>query len=205
MEYRNLSLTLVSANDLKKSRFTGSMLVYAVVFITGGKEQKQRTSTDKHGDSNPTWNAPMKFAIDEEVSSLVVKIKAEGMFGGTNLGEVRVPVKELLEGFKGNGKEVQTASYQVRRPFGKSNGVLCFKYEFGEKFMAPRGMGMGMTSGYPPWEQQEAGYVYYPRRPRPVVPPRRCASMGFGFGTSSMGFGFGTGLVRGALVDRSVI
>ncbi|XP_076898411.1 protein SRC2 homolog [Bidens hawaiensis] len=199
MEYRNLSLTLVSANDLKKPRFTGSMHVYAVVFISGGKDQKQRTSTDKQGGSNPAWNVPMKFVMDDEVSgaTLVVKIKAEGMFGGKNLGEVHVPVKELLEGFKGNGKAVQTVSYQVRRPSGKPKGVLSFKYEFGEKFTAPRGMGAGY--GY---QNQHPECVYYPRRSRPVVPPRRCSSMGFGFGTSSMGFGFGTGLVRGALVRR---
>ncbi|XP_076939369.1 protein SRC2-like [Bidens hawaiensis] len=204
MEYRKLNLTLVSANGIKKSRFTGSMHVYAVVFISGGKDQKQRSSTDKHGDSNPTWNVPMKFVIDEEVSvaTLVVKIKAERMFGGKNLGEVHVPVKELLEGFKGNGNAAQTVSYQVlRRPSGKPNGVLSFKYELGEKFTTtPHGMGE-QPAGYG-YQNQHPECVYYPQRPRPVVPPRRCSSMGFGFGNSSMGFGFGTGLVRGALVHR---
>ncbi|XP_076954283.1 protein SRC2 homolog [Bidens hawaiensis] len=125
MEDRKLNLTLVLANDLKKSRFTGSMHVYVVVFISGDKDQKQRSSTDKQGDSNPTWNVPMKFVIDEEVSvsTLVVKIKAEGMFGGKNLGEVHVPVKELLEGFKGNGNAAQTVSYEVlRKPSGNRMG-----------------------------------------------------------------------------------
>ncbi|XP_076942377.1 protein SRC2 homolog [Bidens hawaiensis] len=192
MEYRNLNITLVSVNGLKKSRFTGSMHVYAVVFISGGKGQKQRTNTDKYGDSNPTWNVPMKFVIDEEFSgaTLVFKLKEEAMFGGKNLGEVHVPVKELLEGFKGNGKAAQTASYEVlRRPSGKPNGVLSFKYEFRETFTTiPRGMGE-KPAGYG-YQNQHPGCVYYPRRPRPVVPPRRCSSMGFGFGNSSMGFGF---------------
>ncbi|XP_076952374.1 protein SRC2-like [Bidens hawaiensis] len=207
MEYGNLNLTLVSATGVKKSRFTGKSSVYAVAFISDatGKHQKQRTNTDKTGDADPTWNLPMKFVIDEEVSglTLVVRIKVEGMFGGKDLGEVHVPVKELLEGFKGNGKTAKTVSYQVlRRPSGKLNGVLSFKYKYesGEKFTTPLGT-EEKPAGFG-YENQHPGCVYYPRRPRPGVPPRRCSSMGFGFGTSSMGFGFGTGLVRGALVNR---
>ncbi|XP_076915930.1 protein SRC2 homolog [Bidens hawaiensis] len=117
------------------------MDVYAVVFISGTvrKDQKQRTTTVKHGDSDPAWNFPMKFVIDAAAGlnngmTLVVKIKAEGIFGGKNLGEVHVPVMELLEGVKDNGKAVKTVSYQVRRPSGKPKGVLSLKYEFWEKF-----------------------------------------------------------------------
>ncbi|XP_076906700.1 protein SRC2 homolog [Bidens hawaiensis] len=204
MEYGNLNLTLVSATVLKKSRFTGKSNVYAVAFISEatGKHQKQRISTNKTGDAEPTWNFPMEFIIDEVSGmTLVVKIKTEGMFGGKNLGEVHVPVKELLEGFKGNGKTAKTVSYQVlRRPSGKPNGVLSFKYEFGEKFTTPLGTGENPAGfGY---QNQHPESVYCPRRLRPGVPPCRCSSMGFGFGNSSMGFGFGTGLVRGALVNR---
>ncbi|XP_076943501.1 protein SRC2 homolog [Bidens hawaiensis] len=188
MEYRNLTLTLVSASGLKKSRFTTRMDVYAVAFISGtvGRDQKQRTSTVKHGDSDPTWNFHMKFVIDELAAgldnglTLVVKIKAEGMFGGKNLGEVHVPVKELLECVKDNGKAVQTVSYQVRRPSGKLKGVLSFMYEFGEKFAYPRVMGMSSREqpagdGY---QNQHPGHVYYPPPPWPVVPLLRCSSMG---------------------------
>ncbi|XP_076926940.1 protein SRC2 homolog [Bidens hawaiensis] len=146
MEYRNLTLTLVFASGLKKSRFTTRMDVYAIAFISGtvGRDQKQRTSMVKQG-------------------------------------EVHVSIKELLEGVKDNGKAVQTVSYQVRRPSGKLKGVLSFMYEFGEKFAYPT-RGMGMSSREQPagdgYQNQHPGHVYYPPPPWPVVPLRRCSSMG---------------------------
>ncbi|KAI3687311.1 hypothetical protein L1987_81006 [Smallanthus sonchifolius] len=190
MEYRTLNLTLVSAQGLKKPSFMGKMDVYAVASISG---QKFKTCVDKNGGSDPTWNFPMPFVIDEAAGlqnrlTLVVKIKAAWMFGGWNLGEVHVPVKELLKGVKGEGiKAMQSVSYQV-----KPKGVLSFKYEIGEKIIGK--MDEPVTAypapaggyGYP---YQQPGYGYYPPPPAatPVVQPRRS------------GMGFGTGLLGGAL------
>ncbi|KAI3821958.1 hypothetical protein L1987_09536 [Smallanthus sonchifolius] len=210
MEYRTLNLTLVSAQGLKKTSFMGNMDVYAVASISGtvGKGQKFRTCVHKNGGSDPTWNFPMKFVIDEAAGlqnrlTLVVKIKAACMFGGWNLGEVHVPVKELLEGVKDEGKAMQSVSYQVRRPSRKPKGVLSFKYEVGEKVIGKteepvtaypaRGVGVGSSSGYPAggygygYPYQQPGYGYYPPPSAPVVHPRRS------------GMGFGTGLLGGAL------
>ncbi|KAL4570516.1 hypothetical protein LXL04_026172 [Taraxacum kok-saghyz] len=78
------------------------------------RESRSETEThvDKDGDSNPTWNYQMKFKIDESAAlqnrlTLVVKIKTEGMFGDKDLGEVHVPIKELLEGALTGGKPLQ--------------------------------------------------------------------------------------------------
>ncbi|KAK1436008.1 hypothetical protein QVD17_01783 [Tagetes erecta] len=196
MEYRTFNLTIVSATDLKKPRFTTKSDIYAVAFISGtiGKPQKQRTNVHKNSDSDPTWNFPMKFLIDEAAGvqnrlTLVIKIKAVGFFGGRNMGEVHVPVKELLDGLNSDKKMMQRVSYQVRRSSGKLQGVLNLCYEFGEKIIEP-------VTAYPP------GYGYPPQAPpvyggyppqTVVQPPRRQSRMG------SSGMGFGTGLLGGAL------
>ncbi|KAI3687312.1 hypothetical protein L1987_81007 [Smallanthus sonchifolius] len=103
----------------------------------------------------------MKFIVNEAAGlqdhlTLVVKIKAEWIFGGRSLGEVCVPVKDLLEGVKDEGKAMQSASYQVWRRSGKPKGVFRFWYELGERFSGnteetmtecPRGTGVGSGSG----------------------------------------------------------
>ncbi|KAI3756117.1 hypothetical protein L1987_55931 [Smallanthus sonchifolius] len=140
MADRSLDLTIISAKGLNNVNLVGKMDVYAVVYINGAanQDQKQKTHVDKDGDSNPTWNYPMKFTIDESVAlqnrlTLVVKIKTEGMFGDKDLGEVHVPVKELLEGVSIGGKPLQFVTYQVRKPSGKPKGELSFSYTLGEK------------------------------------------------------------------------
>ncbi|KAK9071915.1 hypothetical protein SSX86_008346 [Deinandra increscens subsp. villosa] len=185
MGYRNLNVILGSARGLKKARFISKPDVYLVVFISGtsGKDQKLRTSTDQNGNSHPTWNSPMKFFIDvKNHRTLVVKIKAVRMFCDKDLGQVRIPIKELLEG-------VKTVSYQV-----KPKGVLSLSYEFGDKFSNE--MAEQITAYR---HLQQVGYGYPPSAP-PLPPPV------LGYPTQSSrrwminyGMGFGTGLLGGAV------
>nr|XP_043628715.1 protein SRC2 [Erigeron canadensis] len=139
---RSLDVTIISAKGLNKVNLVGKMDVYAVVYInntiTGNQDQKQKTHVDKDGDSSPTWNYSMSFKFDESAAlqnrlTLVVKIKTEGMFGDKDLGEVHVPVKELLDGVTNNGKPLQFVSYQVRKPSGKPKGELSFSYKLAER------------------------------------------------------------------------
>ncbi|KAK9048188.1 hypothetical protein SSX86_032849 [Deinandra increscens subsp. villosa] len=212
MEYRTLTVNLVSANGLKKTRFTRKTDVYAVVSISGtfGNGQKLRTSIHKNAvDSNPTWNSSMKFLVYESAGlqnqlTLVVKIKSMRMFVDKTLGEARVPIKELLEGVKPEGKAVQTVSYQV-----KPQGVVTFSYEFGEKIVEPpvTAYPPPATGGgyYTPQQQQQGGYaIAYPPPPpvqgyggyptQPVYQPQPRRSR-----MNNSGMGFGTGLMGGAL------
>ncbi|PWA41925.1 C2 calcium-dependent membrane targeting [Artemisia annua] len=137
MECRHLELSLISAEGLKKSD-----KVYAVAYIseTSGRF---RTPEDKTGGSEPTWNHPMHFTIKEALGkqnrlTLVVKIKGAGMFFDKNLGEVRVPIKELVEGIKDEGdEEKKYVSYEVLRKSKKPGGFLKFSYRFGPKFLKP--------------------------------------------------------------------
>ncbi|GKB22243.1 SRC2-like protein [Tanacetum coccineum] len=138
MECRHLDLSIISAEGLKKSDN-----VYAVAYISKAFG-RFRTPVDKKGGSEPTWNDhTMHFTIKEALGkqnclTLVVKIKAVRMFLDKNLGEVRVPIKELMEGIKDEGEENKKyVSYQVLRKFKKPGGFLKFSYRFGPKFLKP--------------------------------------------------------------------
>ncbi|KAJ9535930.1 hypothetical protein OSB04_un000898 [Centaurea solstitialis] len=178
MECRTLDLTLISAKRLKNVSLFGKMDVYAVVFISGtfhsisGTFQKLKTPVNKGGGPNPTWNFPMKFIVDESTAmnnrlTLVVKIKSVGMFGmfvNRQLGEVHVPIKELMESMKSDVKSMQFVSYRVRRPSGKTTkGELNFSYKFGEKFSITA---EEPVTANPP--ARAARYLSYP----PPPPPR---------------------------------
>ncbi|KAL2464049.1 Calcium-dependent lipid-binding (CaLB domain) family protein [Forsythia ovata] len=122
------------------------MDVYVVVSISGGdKKSKQKTKTpvDNDGDTNPTWNFPMKFTVEESALqqnrlNLVFKLVCQRALGDKDIGEVHVPLKELLEssaaaGGGSDGKQQRFVSYQVRKPSGKPKGELTFAYKIGEK------------------------------------------------------------------------
>ncbi|KAI3707260.1 hypothetical protein L6452_25613 [Arctium lappa] len=131
---RTLDLILISAKGLKDANIINKMDVYAVVSISGLVEGPP---VIKGGGTNPTWNFPMEFIFDEAAAlenrrTLIVKIKAVGMFMNTKLGEVHVPIKELLET---QGNAMQLVSFPViRKRSGKQKGDLNFSYKFGEKF-----------------------------------------------------------------------
>ncbi|KAL2229771.1 protein SRC2-like [Sesamum indicum] len=142
MEYRTLDITLQYAKDLNKVNFITKMDVYAVVSISGGdKNSKQKTKTpvDHDGDDNPTWNFPMKFTVDEAALqmnrlTLDFKLICERALGDKDVGEVHVPIKELLDSPAKPGADgKQFVSYQVRKPSGKPKGQLSFSYQFSEK------------------------------------------------------------------------
>ncbi|GKA17242.1 SRC2-like protein [Tanacetum coccineum] len=223
MECRTLDLTLRSATGLKNKSIFGKSDVYAVVSISE-THSKLRTPVDKHGGSEHTWNYPMRLTVDEALGqqnrfNLVIKIKAVGIFGDRTIGQVEVPIKELMEGIKDDGKTMQETSYQVRGKSGKSRGYVSFSYKFGEKFIEPvtaypaypPGFVDGSSSAYPaqlkagyanPYEQQPGyggaslppqGYAGYPT-PQPVYAPAPLPQRSrFG------GAGLGAGLLGGAL------
>ncbi|PIA61515.1 hypothetical protein AQUCO_00300796v1 [Aquilegia coerulea] len=139
MEYRPLEINVISAKDLKDVNLFSKMDVYAVVSISGDLRSKQKTPVDHNSGKNPTWNYTIKFTIDENRAKqnhliLVFQLKSERSLGDKDIGEVHVPIKEILDNL-GDGKAPQFVSYQVRKPDGKSKGVLNFSYKFGEKIV----------------------------------------------------------------------
>ncbi|XP_041020104.1 protein SRC2 homolog [Juglans microcarpa x Juglans regia] len=144
MECRTLDLVIKSAKDLKDVNLFSKMDVYAVVKIDGDhnlKSSKHKTPTDKDCGTNPKWNFPVQFTVDDAAAqqnrlTLVVKIKSDRSLGDKEIGKVNVPIKELLDVF-GEAKEAKYVSYSVTTPSGKVKGTLDLSYKFGEKFTAP--------------------------------------------------------------------
>lgn len=150
------------------------MNVYVVVSISGGdKSSKQKTKSpvDHDGDANPTWNFTMNFTVDEAALqsnrlTLDFKLVCERALGDKDVGEVSVPIKELLD----SADAKKFLSYQVRKPSGKPKGQLTFSCKFSDKIASAAaaktdftGYPAGTSSGYPP-----AG-VYPPPAGYPVV------------------------------------
>lgn len=135
--YRVLEVTLVSANDLKKVTLFSRMRVYAVASISGGDPRMPTHSTlaDHTNRGNPAWNATIHFPILEAADTcglaLHVRLRAERVYlGDRDVGEVFVPIDDLLAGAD-KGGDPRPVSYQVRRPHShRAHGVLYFCYKF---------------------------------------------------------------------------
>ncbi|KAM7279201.1 hypothetical protein ACFE04_006335 [Oxalis oulophora] len=142
MEYRPLDITLISAKDLKDVNKFTTMDVYAVVSINGDPRTQQKTPVDKDCGIQPKWNYNMKFTIDESAAQLnaltiVVKLISDRTMGDKEIGEVHLPVKELLDqSSKADGKDPHNVTYEVRLRNGKAKGSLNLAYKFGDKFSA---------------------------------------------------------------------
>ncbi|GMH08321.1 hypothetical protein Nepgr_010161 [Nepenthes gracilis] len=137
MEYRALELNVLSASNLKNVNLFSKMELYVVVYVDGGSAAKHKTPVDRDGDKVATWNYPINLTINELAAqqnrlTLVFHIHCRRALGDKLVGEVRVPVRDLLATSTGDGKP-QSVSYQVRTPSGKPKGVLNFSYKFGDK------------------------------------------------------------------------
>ncbi|CAL9214250.1 unnamed protein product [Arabidopsis halleri] len=138
MECRSLDLTIISAEDLKDVQLIGKQDLYAVVSINGDARTKQKTKVDKDCGTKPKWKHQMKLTVDDAAArenrlTLVFEIVADRPIAGDKpVGEVSVPVKELLDQNKGD--EEKTVTYAVRLPNGKAKGSLKFSFKFGEKY-----------------------------------------------------------------------
>ncbi|PKA59325.1 hypothetical protein AXF42_Ash001419 [Apostasia shenzhenica] len=133
MAYRTLELTLISAKDLKDVNVFSKMDVYAVASVAGDLRTQQRTRTDRDGGKNPSWNAALRFPVPADPAAaghvvIHILLRSERTLGDRDVGEVHVPLKELLDGSAGGSKHV---SYQVRNSSsGKAKGVLNLSYKF---------------------------------------------------------------------------
>lgn len=136
-----LEINIVSARSLSEVDPTPKAKLYVVVSLTGAtqNEQKAQTHVDRDGGVNPTWNFPVKFAVDVDgldyfKTRIVFGVKywEDGKGDQRDLGEVHVSVAELLQfGGDRNSRGYVAVSYPVRIPSGERVGVLNFEYKFG--------------------------------------------------------------------------
>uniref|UniRef100_A0A0E0JT98 C2 domain-containing protein n=1 Tax=Oryza punctata TaxID=4537 RepID=A0A0E0JT98_ORYPU len=162
MALRTLELTLISAKDLKDVNLLSKMEVYAVVSLSGDPRSRQRIATDRAGGRNPTWNAAaLRFTVPASgAGSLHVLLRAERALGDRDVGEVHIPLSELLSGAPDGAVPAKFVSYQVRKiSSGKPQGVLNFSYKIGEVTQS------GAYSGASP------PVAYGQAPPAPAYPP----------------------------------
>ncbi|KAJ4886636.1 Calcium-dependent lipid-binding (CaLB domain) family protein [Raphanus sativus] len=198
-----LELNIYSAKDLENVNLITKMDVYAVASIIGHDFQihKERTAVDRTGGSEPTWDHAVKFSLDQRLAregrlTLVVKLVCDRILGSKDVGEVQVPVLELLissPSFNGDGQgtRMRFVTYQVSTPCGKGKGSLTFSYRFdtmscnpdvpvspvqpiriGTSYSFPSTNYLPASVVYPPWSQsQEYSAPSYPHQPVTGYPP----------------------------------
>ncbi|KAK7841979.1 protein src2 [Quercus suber] len=115
------------------------MKPYAVVFIRDHNNilhsSERKTSVDSEGGSNPTWNFNLRRTVRLE---LVVKLKSHPKTHGLrdkDIGEVRVLILELLEGFGDDDHDAAKNEKHMSKSIivtsdGEAQGALAFSYKF---------------------------------------------------------------------------
>nr|XP_023882879.1 uncharacterized protein LOC111995196 [Quercus suber]POE72546.1 protein src2 [Quercus suber] len=147
MDCRVLKLVIQSAKGLKDVSHVTPMKPYALVSIRDNQNNlhssEEKTQEYTEGGSNPTWNFSVTFNLDitkakESSLELVVKLmsyRKDHWFRDKEIGEVRVFITKLLEGFGGKAKADAVAaekqmSASVMTTDEKPEGTLVFSYKF---------------------------------------------------------------------------
>ncbi|KAF8680673.1 hypothetical protein HU200_045708 [Digitaria exilis] len=157
MAYRSLEVSLLSARDLKRVNLISRMEVYAVVTISGDPLTRQCTQPDPYGGRYPTWNATFRFNVpptaDTATGCLHVLLRTERAMGDRDVGEVIVPLADILAGGGAaascDPRPPQFASYQVRKVHRwEPRGMLNVAYRLGP-IVAPQVAPPGHFVGFP--------------------------------------------------------
>lgn len=177
MSSNSVDIKLISCNNLKSFNFFQKPSVYAVACIGTGdrrgkaeRSQVQKTPTDRYGGRNPEWNHEMSFDLDQIPSTqrnllfLEFDLLCDRILGDRLLGQVRVPLSDLIEGAD---LSIRFVRYQVRTSDGKSNGILNFSYKVNIK---------GKIACYPTVDSSPAvifpfpAIEFLPQSPGPQLP-----------------------------------
>ncbi|WCJ40274.1 Calcium-dependent lipid-binding (CaLB domain) family protein [Euphorbia peplus] len=141
---KSLELKILDCKDLTAFNFFQKLLVYVLVSLVSDdpekkieKNQQQRTPTDSEGDGYPEWKHEMQFDLSEisfvDCDHFFIRFELchEGLyFGDKIIGEVRVPLKDMIHESSGI---LRFVNYQVQSPDGRPNGILNFSYKVNVK------------------------------------------------------------------------
>ncbi|KAG8054048.1 hypothetical protein GUJ93_ZPchr0001g29537 [Zizania palustris] len=175
MAQRTVELTMISAKDLKNVNMFSKMEVYAVVSLSGEPRSRQRIAADRAGGRNPTWNATLRFTVPASgAGSLHVLLRAERALGDRDVGEVHIPLSELLSGVPDGAVPAKFVAYQVRKiSSGKPQGVLNFSYKLSEVTQSGAYAGGAAQAAYtqPPLAAAYPPSTAYPPAAKSDGPP----------------------------------
>ncbi|KAI3717961.1 hypothetical protein L1987_69916 [Smallanthus sonchifolius] len=140
--------------------------VYVVVSLINGNSVVEKKTHSTHG-RNPKWNHRIKFPVEESAiytTTLLFVLRQHRLYGDRDIGEVSIPVSELLEANSGSSEHV--VDYQVQSVRGKSVGTFTFSHQFRVKVCPARD-----ATSHPPATtytnnqqayHQPPGYANYP-------------------------------------------
>ncbi|KAI3689443.1 hypothetical protein L2E82_47400 [Cichorium intybus] len=167
MDSRPLDITVISASGLDNFLFVFKMKVYVVVSLINGKSIIEKKTHMSNG-RNPRWNHRIKFPVEEsaiQTSTLLFVLRQHRMLGDKDIGEVSIPVRELVEANPGYGSTEHEVDYQVQATNGKCKGTFTFSHEFREKVQPAR------ADHPPPYMVNQPGMPAYPQGPYSQTPP----------------------------------
>ncbi|KAM0954345.1 putative C2 domain-containing protein [Dioscorea sansibarensis] len=157
MAFASIEITLISARDLKDVNFFSRLEVYAIAWLSSDPRTRHRTAPDREGRRNPNWNTTFRFALPSLPSAtsatLHVLLRTRRSLGDRDVGEVHVPLSELLSSPSGDSSS--SLSYQVRRPSSRRpKGVLHLSYKLSDPIPSP------IPNPNPNSKSNENGTVY---------------------------------------------
>ncbi|XP_024977100.1 protein SRC2-like [Cynara cardunculus var. scolymus] len=170
MDYRPLDITVISASVLENLLFFFKVKVYVVVSLINGKSIIEKKTHSSHG-RNPKWNHRIKFSVQEsaiQTSTLLFVLRQHRLFGDKEIGEVSIPVRELLETNSDSGTMEHVVDYQVQSIRGKSKGTFTFSHQFRERVPADQTVVTG--SSHPPPVNQQGMMPAYPQSSYSATP-----------------------------------
>ncbi|CAD6272310.1 unnamed protein product [Miscanthus lutarioriparius] len=185
MACRTLELTLVSARDLRAVNLVSKMEVYAVAYLAGDPRSRQRIPTDRAGGRDPTWNATVLLTVPASGTgsgAVRVVLRTERALGGDrDVGEVLLPLPDVLAGAGDTPTDATVACFPVRRiGSSKPQGVLNLSYKLGG-VVHPDHLAARTEGGPPPVQAGDqsptmaylaaAATAYSAARPPQCLPP----------------------------------
>ena len=208
---RPLEVSIFSAKGLKNVNFFSKLEVYAEAWLSNDPNNKQRTPVDREGGRNPSWKgANLKFFIPDGVDTggliLSIVLRCESVLGYRDIGEVKVPVRDLE---LSAGKSDRIVTYEVRRPSGRAKGSLNFSVKIGEPTAAPPPTAYDpapypappahayppIGTAYPHGAENKGDHpvTAYPAGPSAAYPPPQGYPMAYppqGYGAPPPGYGY---------------
>lgn len=142
MDYRPLDINVTCMQGLKATNLFCKKRLYVVVSIVGNSQSRQETPIGRYKGNDPIWNYAMRFYLEDLMLQqnrlmVVFQIRCSQILGGDkSIGEVYVPVRDLLYNCTTNDKDTQYGVYQVVTRTGKPRGCLYFSYKFGNMIRA---------------------------------------------------------------------
>ncbi|CAM6099956.1 unnamed protein product [Calypogeia fissa] len=170
-----ITLTVVSASDLKQVTTWRRQSPYAMAYIDPDRKHKTKVADD--GGVNPKWNSRLVIEADEQQVRLgrtiiTLEIRRSGTFYDALIGTAQIPLANVSKGGYQGGP--QKMVFAVQRPSGRTQGIVEVLIDLGVKpTSGDEYQNMPPPQSYPPAPRVHPapGPEYTPQQPPVSYPP----------------------------------